>query len=224
MIFLSFFFSSFSLFLGITVDFYPPQPLALTALTASHPYPSSFAMISSTGLRVPEPLTQMIPTSRTSWREVRQPFETLDMVPDLSTVLFELDISLRVYQPLNYITVTLDRQQIETKEYTVDDLKDVIYSRLGQHRTAFWMAPPSTGDPRVWEVPHTCTLEDLVLYYVNSRRLRPLGIGNEYPRESTPFPYRPLHTVAPRLHDDAIGQLRLPLTAYQTYREIRQFT
>ena len=103
-------------------------------------------MISSPGLRVPKPLTQMIPTSRTSWREVRQPLETLDMVPDLTTVRFELDVSLLVYQPLNYITVTLDWQQIDTKEYTVDDLKDVIYSRLGLHRTAFWMALPSTGD------------------------------------------------------------------------------
>ena len=181
-------------------------------------------MISSPGLRVPEPLTHTIPTSRTSWSEVRQPFETLDMVPDLSTVRFELDVSLLVYQPLNYITVTLDRQQIDTKEYTVDDLKDVIYSRLGQHRTACWMALPSTGDSRVWEVPHTYTLEDLVLYFINSRRVRPQGLSTEYPRESVPFPYRPLHTVAPRLHDDAIGQLRLPLTAYQTYREIRQFT
>ena len=54
------------------------------------------------------------------------------MVPDLSTVRFELDVSLLVYQPLNYITVTLDRQQLDTKEYTVDDLKDVIYSRLGR--------------------------------------------------------------------------------------------
>ena len=27
----------------------------------------------------------------------------------------------------------------------------------------------------------------------------------------------------PRLHDDAICQPRLPLTAYQTYRELRQF-
>ena len=181
-------------------------------------------MISSPGLRVPEPLTHTIPTSRTSWSEVRQPFETLDMVPDLSTVRFELDVSLLVYQPLNYIHVTLDRRQIDTKEYTVDDLKDVIYSHLGQHRTAFWMALPSTGDSRVWEVPHTCTLEDLVLYFINSRRVRPLGLSAEYPRESVPFPYRPLHTVAPRLHDDAIGQLRLPLTAYQTYREIRQFS
>ena len=85
-------------------------------------------MISSPGLRVPEPLTQTIPTSRTSWREVRQPYETLDSVPDLSTVRFELDVSLLVYQPLNYITVTLDWRQIDTKEYTVDDLKDVIYS------------------------------------------------------------------------------------------------
>ena len=99
-------------------------------------------MISSPGLRVPEPLTQMIPTSRTSWREVRQPYETLDMVPDLSTVRFELDVSLLVYQPLNYITVTLDWQQIDTKEYTVDDLKDVIYSRLGQHaRPSGWPFP-----------------------------------------------------------------------------------
>ena len=181
-------------------------------------------MISYTGLRVPEPLTHTIPTSRTSWSEVRQPIETLDMVPDLSTVRFELDVSLLIYQPLNYITVTLDWQQLETKEYTVDGLKDVIYSRLGQHRTAFWMALPSTGDSRVWEVPHTCTLEDLVLYFVNSRRVRPQGRATEYPRDSVPFPYRPLHTVAPRLHDDAIGQLRLPLTAYQTYREIRRFT
>ena len=136
------------------------------------------------------------------------------MVPDLDTVRFELDVRLLVYQPLDYITVTLDKRQIDTKEYTVDDLKDVIYSRLGQHRTAFWMALPSTGDSRVWEVPHTCTLEDLVLYFVNSRRVRPLGLATEYPRESVPFPYRPLHTVAPRLHDDVIGQLRLPLTAY----------
>ena len=116
------------------------------------------------------------------------------MVPDLSTVRFELEVSLLVYQPLNYITVTLDWQQIVTKEYTVDDLKDVIYSRLGQIRTAFWT---STGDSRVWEVPHTCTLEDLVLYFVNSRRVRPLGLATEYPRESVPFPYRPLHTVSP---------------------------
>ena len=180
-------------------------------------------MISSPGLRVPEPLTQLIPTA---WRDVRQPFESLDLAPNLSTIRFELDISLLVYQPLNYITVTLDTLQLETKEYTVDDLKDMIYSRLGQQRTAFWMALPSTGDSRVWEVPHTCTLEDLVLYYVNSQRIRPLGIANEYPRESTPFPYRPLHTVASRLHDDAIAicQLRLPLTAYQTYWELRQFT
>ena len=110
-------------------------------------------MISSPGLRVPEPLTQLIPTER---REVRQPFETLDQVPHL-------------------ITVTLTTAQIETKEHTVDDLKDVIFSRLGQQRTAFWMALPSTGDSRVWEVPHTCTLEDLVLSYVNSRRIRLFG-------------------------------------------------
>ena len=195
---------------------------SLPPLLGPRPLPRS--TISSPGLRVPEPLTNTIPTSRTSWREVRQPFETLDMVPDLFTVRFELDVSSLVYQPLNYITVTLDCQQINTKEYTVDDLKDVIYSRLGQHRTAFWMALPSTGDSRVWEVPHTCTLEDLVLYFINSRRVRPQGLSTEYPRESVPFPYRPLHTVAPRLHDDAIGQLRLPLTAYQTYREIRQFS
>ena len=37
------------------------------------------------------------------------------MVPDLSTVRFELDVSLLVYQPLNYITVTLDWRQIDTK-------------------------------------------------------------------------------------------------------------
>ena len=70
-------------------------------------------MISSPGLRVPEPLTPLIPTT---WRDVRQPFESLDQVPNLSTVRFELDILL-VYQPLNYITVTLDTLQLETKEY-----------------------------------------------------------------------------------------------------------
>ena len=177
-------------------------------------------MISSPGLRVPEPLTQLIPTD---WRAIRQPFETLDHVPHLSTVRFELDISLLVYQPLNYITVTLDTSQLETKEYTVDDLKDVIYSRIGQQRTSFWMALPSTGDSRVWEVPHTSTLEDLVLYYVNSRQLRVLGIPHEYSRDAIPCPSCPLHTVAPRLHDDAICQLRVPLTAYQTFRELRQF-
>ena len=180
-----------------------PQPLWYLAPT----------MISSP----PEPLTQLIPAD---WRDVRQPFE---QILHLSTIRFELDISLLVYQPLNYITVTLDTLQLETKEYTVDDLKDVIYSRVGQQRTAFWMALPSTDDSRVWEVPHTCTLEDLVLYYVNSRQLRVLGVPHEYPRDANPFPYRPLHTVAPRLHDDAICQLRLPLTAYQTYRELRQF-
>ena len=115
--------------------------------------------------------------------------------------------------------MTLNTAQIET----VEGLKDVIYSRLGQQPTAFWMALPSTGDSRVWEVPHTCTLEDLVLYYVNSRRLHVLGLPHMYPRESTPFPHRPLHTVAARLHDDAIYQLQLPLTAYQTFRELRQF-
>ena len=126
-------------------------------------------MIPSLGLRAPEPLTQLVPTT---WRDIRQPFDSLDQVPNLSTIRFELDISLLVYQPLNYITVTLDTHQLETKEYTVDDLKDVIYPRLGQQRTAFWMALPSTGDSRVWEVPHTCALKDLVLYYVNSRRIR----------------------------------------------------
>ena len=100
----------------------------------------------------------------------------------------------------------------------------MIFSRLGQQRTAFWLALPSTGDSRVWEVPHTCALEDLVLYYVNSGRIRPVGINHEFSRESTPFPYRPLHTVAPRLHDDGICQLRLPLTAYQTFRELRRFS
>ena len=135
---------------------------------------------------------------------------------------------LSEHQPLGLSTAQLYHchpytPQLETKEYTVDDLKDVIYSRIGQQRTSFWMALPSTGNSRVWEVPHTCTLKDLALYYVNSRRLRVLGIPHEYSRHATPFPYRPLHTVAPRLHDDAICQLRVPLTAYQTFRELRQF-
>ena len=99
-----------------------------------------------------------------------------------------MDVSLLVYQPLNYITVTLATAQLETKEYTVDDLKDVIYSRTSLQRHSFWIALPSTGDSRVWEVPHTCTLEDLVLYYINSRRLRVLGPPHECSREETPFP------------------------------------
>ena len=135
------------------------------------------------------------------------------------TVRFELDVSLLVDQPLNYITVTLTAAQIEDKEYTVDDLKDVIFSRLGHSRQSFWMALPSSGDSRVWE-----TLENLVLYYVNSRRLRPIGYIHEFSQEDTAHAYRPLHTIAPRLHDDAIGQLRLPLTAYQTFREIHRFS
>ena len=86
----------------------------------------------------------------------------MDQVPHLLTIRFELDISLLVHQPLNYIyiTVTLTTAQIENNEYTVDDLKDVIFSRLGQKRASFWMALPSTGDSRAWEVPHTCNLED----------------------------------------------------------------
>ena len=177
-------------------------------------------MISSPGLRVPEPLTQMIPRD---WHELRQAHETLGQVPNLLTVRFELDISLLVLQPLNYITVTLTAAQIEEKEYTVDDLKDVIFSRLGQNRSFFWMALPSSGGSQVWEVPYTCTLENLVMYYVNSKRLRPIGYNHEFSHEGT-FQYRPQHTIiAPCLHDDAIGQLRLPLTAYQTFREIHRF-
>ena len=42
--------------------------------------------------------------------------------------------------------MTLSTTQIETKEYTVDDLKDVIFSRLGQQRASFWVALPSTRD------------------------------------------------------------------------------
>ena len=80
-------------------------------------------MVSSPGLRVPETSVNLL----NAWFK-------------FSTIRFELDISLLVYQPLNYITVTLDTHQLETKEYTVDDLKDVIYSRLGQQRAAFWMA------------------------------------------------------------------------------------
>ena len=83
-----------------------------------------------------------------------------------------------------------------------------------------WPCPP----PAIHEVPYTCTLEDLVLYYVNSKRLRPIGYIHEFSREGTPFPYRPPHTIAPRLHDDAVGQLRLLLTAYQTFREIHRFS
>ena len=63
--------------------------------------------------------------------------------PNLLTVRFELDVSLLVHQPLHYITVTLTAGQIEDEEYTVDDLKDVIFSRLGQNRSSFWMALPS---------------------------------------------------------------------------------
>lgn len=87
--------------------FYPSllQPFSLIYPLMFPPLP----MISSPGLRVPEPLTQLIPTDS---REVRQPFETLDQVPHLSTIRFELDISLLVYQPLNYIAVTLSQLTI----------------------------------------------------------------------------------------------------------------
>ena len=134
------------------------------------------------------------------------------MVPNLSTVRFELDISLLVYQPLNYITVTPDWQQIDTKECTVDDLKDVIYSRLGLQRLSCLGSPTHlyTRGPRalLCQLPTDPPSGD-----------RQMNIP-----VTPPFPYRPLHTVAPLLHDDAICQLRLPLTAYQTYRELRQFT
>ena len=62
------------------------------------------------------------------------------------------------------------------------------------------------------------------LRVMNSKRLRLIGYIHEFSREGTPFPYRPLHTIAPPLHDDAIGQLRLPLTAYQTFRETHRFS
>ena len=146
--------------------------------------------------------------------------DSLGSVPNLLTIRFELDISLLVHQPVNYITVTLTAAQIEDKDYTVDDLKDVIFSRVGLSRTSFWMGLPSSGDSHVWEVPYTCFLEDLVLYYINSRRVRPIGYIDEYSRRDTLYPYRTLPTLAARLHDDAIGQLRLPLTAYLCFREI----
>ena len=100
-----------------------------------------------------QPLTQLIPTA---WRDVPQPFESLDQVPDLSTIRFELDISLLVHQ-LNYITVTLDTLQLETKSYTVDDSQRCDLLPFG---TA------------------ACSIL--------------------HPQDSTSFPYRPLHTVAPR--------------------------
>ena len=56
------------------------------AIGSQHPcnFSSPVAkMISSPGLRVPEPLTHLIPTS---WRETHQPFESLDQVPNLSTI------------------------------------------------------------------------------------------------------------------------------------------
>lgn len=48
---------------------------------------------------------------------------------------------------------------MEEKDYTVDDLKDVIFSRAGLPRTSFRMALPSSGDSRVWEAPYTLSLE-----------------------------------------------------------------
>ena len=61
-----------------------------------------------------EYIHNLIPTD---WREVDNPLR-LWTRSLLSTFRFELDISLLVYQPLNYITVTLTTAQIETKEYT----------------------------------------------------------------------------------------------------------
>ena len=40
-------------------------------------------------------------------------------------------------------------------------------------------------------LPSTRALENLVLYYVNSKRLRPTGYIHEFSREGTAFPYRP---------------------------------
>lgn len=135
---------------------------------------------------------------------------------------FELGISLLVYQLLKYITVTLTAAQIEDKEYTVDDLKDVIFSRIGHSRTSFWMALPSLGDSRVWETPYTCTLEDLVLYYVNSIRPRPIGYIREYSQRDTSYPYR--RFIPLLLAFMMIGQLRLPEPAYPCFREIHSFS
>ena len=152
------------------------------------------------------------------------PFEALGQVPNLLTMRFELDISLLAHQPLNYITVTETAAQIEDREYTVDDLKDVIFSRLGHSRTPFWMALPSSGDSRVWEAPYTCTLEDLALYYINSRCLRPIGYIHEYLRRDTPYPYRPFILLRHVFTMMPIGQLRLPLTAHPRLREIHPFS
>ena len=42
------------------------------------------------------------------------------------------------------------------------------------------------------------------LRVMNSKSIRPIGYIHELSREGTPFPYRPLHTTAPRLHDDGL--------------------
>ena len=135
--------------------------------------------------------------------------------------------------PPRFITVTLPVTHIEDEPYSVDDLKDVIYSRAGLPRCSFWFGLPALQDYTVSQILYTVFLEDLVFYHINIHHARPPGHGLEFPRSverpgSTPYrdPELPAQTwaVPPRLHDDACQQLRISLTAFPCQYEIWTFS
>ena len=163
---------------------------------------------------------------------LRQPYQELSAVPHLHSVRFELDLHLLMRTPLHIITVTLPVSHIEDEPYSVDDLKDAIYSRTGLPRCSFWLGLPALQDYTISQVPYTLSLEDLVFYHINIRQTRPPGHGVEFPRPlGTPgsLPYRDPELTAqtwaapPRLHDDAGQQLRISMIAFPCQYEIWTF-
>ena len=164
---------------------------------------------------------------------LRQPYQDLSAVPHLHSVRFELDLRLMLHTPPRLITVTLPVSHIEDEPYSVDDLKDVIYSRTGLPRCSFCLGLPALQDYTISQVPYTLSLEDLVFYHINIRQTRPPGHGLEFPRPlGTPgsMPYRDPELTAqtwaapPRLHDDAGQQLRISMTAFPCQYEIWTFS
>lgn len=163
----------------------------------------------------------------------RHPYQELSAVPHLHSVRFELDLRLLLQTPLRIITVTLPVSHIEDEPYSVDDLKDVIYSRTGLPRCNFWLGTQALQDYTISQVHYTLSLEDLVFYYVNVRQTRPPGHELEFPRPlgiPGSLPYRDPELTAqtwaapPRLHDDACQQLRISLTAFTCQYEIWTFS
>lgn len=138
-----------------------------------------------------------------------------------------------MHASLSIITVTLPISRIEETPYSVDDLKDVIYSRTGSPRSSFWLGTQALADHAVHQVPYTLSLEDLVFYYVNVRQARPSGHDIEHPRrigQPGSMPYRDPElnarnwTAPARLHDDACQQLRISLVVFPCRYEIRPFS